>query len=392
MLNLFQKIQRVAGDSIVIPDEVWECEDLKPIDIKVYRLLLKYTKFILSSSKGKKTQDGEPIIDVSMKTLYTKLGVNSATLDSSLKRLEGVKLIHVDRYNGFKKNNHILVLGEFYNLSGTPEEITSSEVEEVAKKEIVRIPIILSSKKKYLEKLRSIGGNTRQEKDILTIAKHYEMLVRKMNRMGGYRSLSVNNPTEHKNWGKFEKLYDLCIKNEWEPKYYLDAQFDKADKYWKNSKFKFPLPQMLCSKASQEYFEKWSKEREEMYAEDLHSKEKLRAQKTLTLKQQVIRDIVRSTEMLSMYCKYGDDEEREQNKALRIYDVWSSYSSAYLYSIPWFKGFLKELEMTGLEHPRLKEVKADFALFDKNKKIQAVIQKTVQMCEEEFDIPANIAI
>lgn len=389
-MNLFQKIEKVAGDSIVIPDSVWECEELKPIDIKVYRLLLKYTKLILSSSKGKVTKDGEPIINVAMKTLYTKLNINSGTLDSSLKRLEGVRLIHVDRYNGFKKNNHILVLGDFFDFD---EVKTDSEVCDVAKKpEIIRVPIILSSKKKYLEKLRSLGGITRGEKEILSIAKHYEMLVRKMNRMGGYRSLSVNNPTEHKNWSKFEKLYNLCKKNEWEPKYYLDAQFDKAEKYWQNSKFKFPLPQMLCSKASQEYFEKWSKEREEMYAEDMHSKEKLRAQKTLSLKQQVIRDIVRTTETLSMYCKYGDEEEREQNKALRIYDSWAGYSSAYLYSIPWFKSFLKELEMTGVEHPRIEQVKADFALYDKNKKIQSVIQKTVKMCEAEFEIPENLAI
>lgn len=389
MLNLFQKIERVAGDSIVIPDSVWECEDLKPIDIKVYRLLLKYTKSILSSSKGKVTKDGEPIINVAMKTLYIKLGINSGTLDSSLKRLEGVRLIHVDRYNGFKKNNHILVLGDFFDFD---EVKTDSEVCDVAKKEIIRIPIILPSKKKYLEKLRSIGGSTRQEKEILSIAQHYEMLVRKMNRMGGYSSLSKNNPTEHKNWSKFEKLFNLCDGKGWEPRYYLDAQFDKADKYWKNSKFKFPLPQMLCSKASQEYFEKWTKEREEIYAEDLHSKEKLRAQKTLSLKQQVIRDIVRSTEMLSMYCNHGTDEEREQSKALRIYDVWSSYSSAYLYSIPWFKSFLKELDMSGSSHPRLPEVKKDFELFDKNKKIQMVIQKTVNMCENEFSIPANLAI
>jgi hypothetical protein len=393
-LNLCEKIAETARDSVVIPDSVWDCEDLKPLDIKLYRVLLQYAKKIFSMDNGKLTIEDEPIIDVSQKTLAQKIGSTVTTTVSCLERLASVRLIHIDKYNGFKKNNHILVLGEFYGIDAKQNE--DEEVYTLPKKKpepIKRIPIMLEkdSKSKYLDKLRTIGGNTRVEKEVIAISKHYEMLVRKMNRMGGYRALS-NNPTEHKNWPKFEKLYNLCKDNGWEARYYLDAQFDRAEKYWKKSKFKFPLPQMLCSKAAQEYFVDWAKEREEMYAQDLHRKEKMRAQKTLTIKQQVIRDIVRTTEMLSLYCKDGEYEERQQSKALKIYDSWGSYSAAYLYSIPWFRDYLKEIIQSGVEHPKLENVQKEFQLYDKSKKLQSVIKKTVSMAEEEFEIPENLVI
>src|SRR5690606_18544754 len=114
--NLIEKIAEKAEGCVVVPDEVWNCDELKPVDIKLYKVLLDYGKLVYSLEHGKTTLDGYPIIDVSQLTLAEKVGVSDRTIQTSLKRLQEVKLIRIDNYRGYKRNNHIILTGEFYGI------------------------------------------------------------------------------------------------------------------------------------------------------------------------------------------------------------------------------------------------------------------------------------
>ena len=403
-MNLVERIFNTDKQVSVIPDSVWECEQLKPLDIKLYKTLLDYGKLIYTLPNGNFTEDNEPIVTVCQETLADRIHVSCVTIQACLKRLVSVGLITVERYRGFKRHNHIIIKGEFFNLEATEEKQLEKEaklkvdrrVYNLPKsKNIRRVPIFTeeTKHKMHMEKLRKIGGKTYREKAIIEIGDHYNMFARLALKTGGYRCLSVKEPWKHKNWVKFDKLYSMCLEKGWDAKLYVEVQFDRANKYWKNSRFKFPLPHMLCSDKAQSYFVGWLEEEEEKAEHETSVKsQKVRSRRTLTAKQQVMRDVIKSTELLSTYTQKGTLKERQESKALNLFDGWNSYSSAYLWSVAWFRDYVKEMESQGVSHPRLESLRKEFALYDKNKKLQEVILKTVEMAEKEFNIPENIVI
>lgn len=399
-LNLIEKIKQFSGNSVSIPDCVWFCEDLKPTDIKLYKVLLDYGKLAYELEHGKITEEGFPIVSVSQDTLASKVGVSDRTIQTCLKRLEKVGLVKVESNRGYKKNNLIILVDSFYEIHASK---TSGEdgrrglrivEKEIKRVPIKRVPIKIDKKKiSYMEKLRELGGMTYTEKAILSISRHYDMLASRFNHLSGYRSLSKRNPQSHKNWKFFERVFYLCRERGWDANLYLEAQFDRARKYWKNNKIKFPLPNMLASEKAIAYFEKFLKDRQEKYQYDLKYKELMRGQKTKTVKQRLIEDIIRTAEYLSMYVREdGDGREREEDKAIRIYHSWESYSPAYLWTIPWFHEFIKELEIAEPDNEKVKEVLAEFEMINRNKKLQEVIKKTVEVVEREYNLPKNIAL
>ncbi|BAK52978.1 hypothetical protein F373_gp166 [Bacillus phage SP-10] len=399
-MNLVERIEDFGKDTVVVPDSVWECEDLLPIDIKVYKIILAYSKLALSLG-GKLTKKGQPIVNVSQKTLAERVRTTVKTLQSSLERLVSVGLIEVQRFRTVNKNNNIMLIGDFYGIDTenpgieTKEERPVKIADKSVKPKLLGDDEVTVTKRfdpeKYKNKLRSIGGKTREEQEIIEIAKHYDMLARKVLKTSGYRSLSIKEPQKHKNWPKFEKYRAFCIEKDFDALVFLDVQFERATNHWKGSKFKFPLPHMLCSSGAEKYFVNWVKEQEEKYGKDVRKSKKLKAKKTESLKTQVIRGIVQTCEKMSRHFEnVKGKQEREETKVLKITEYWMSYSSAYLYSVPWFRDYLEELLGESNPHPRLLEVKDDFSLYDKNKRIQTVISKTVDMSEKEFGIPANL--
>lgn len=389
-LNILERIQERTCGCVCVPDEVWFCDKLTPTDVKLYKVFLDYSRDVLEMKSGKLTQDGVPVITVSQKTLAERVGVSERTIQGCIKRLREVKLILVDDYKGFKRNNNYMLCEEFFEEKGTERRL------EVVEKPIKRVPIIrkaikINKVKSYEEKLRELGGHTYTEKAIIAISNHYNMLASKFNHLSGYRSLPKKNPQTHKNWKYFEKLHRMCVEKGWDSKLYLEAQFERAKKYWKNSKIKYPLPSMLCSEKSQQFFERWYEERKEKYAFDVR-KHKVVARKTESVKQRIIREIVQSIENISMYIIGDTEEERAESKALRIYHSWESYSPSYLYSIPWFKEYLNEIQDAYPDREKIETYMAEFQLFDRSKKLQGVIEKTVEIVENNFDVPSNIAI
>lgn len=402
MFNLIEKIAELSDGCVVVPDEVWFCPDLKPVDIKLYKVLLDYGKLIYTLEHGKTTLDDLPIITVSQETLAEKVGVSDKTIKTSLDRLKAVKLIKIDANRGYKRNNHIILIGDFYGIKYDSRELKPVE-REVKRVPIKRVPIKVSeavkeSKKEeekvqtYKEKLRELGALSYTEKAIVAISKHYEMLASRFNHIGGYRSLSRKDPVTSKNWPYFEKLFNLCRDNGWDANLYLEAQFDRARKYWKNSRIKYPLPKMLCSDKAQKYFVSFLKDREEKYSMEARYVN-MGAKKTESVKQRLMKEIIKSAEYLSMYVKEdADGREREEDKAVRLFHSWESYSPAYLWTIPWFHEFIKELEVNDPENKKIQEVLAEFEMINRSKKLQEVVKRTAEVVEREYKLPGNIAL
>lgn len=398
-LNLVEIITGIAGtDAIVIPDAVWFCPDLTPTDIKLYKVLLDYGSLIYDLPNGKMTLEGYPIVTVSQERLSQKVGVSVKTVQTSLKRLKRVKLIKIDDNNGFKRNNNVILTGEFFGITPAfSRERRLCEVEqEIKRVPIKRVPIKIDrtpAMTSYESKLRELGGFTYKEKAILALSKHYDMLVSQFNHFTGYRSLSKTNPQGHRNWKSFEKLHELCDGKGWEANLYLDAQFDRAKKWWKDSKMKYPTPNMLCSEKSKAYFEKYLEDRAEKYGMDVGGKERIQAQKTVSLKQKTIQDVVRSVESISMYIREDvSAQEQAEDKAVRLFHAWESYSAAYLYSVPWFREYLREVQLAQPDNKRAQQVAEEFSMFDRSKPLQQVIQRAVELSEDQFGVPKNIAI
>lgn len=387
-MNLVEQISNLCG-GICVPDSVWYNPMLTPTDVKLYKVLLDYGKLVYELDNGQITPSGLPVITVSQETLAEKVGVSVRTVQTCLERLKNEKLIKIDSQRGYKRNNHIVLSGEFYGITTEQRRLCVLE-KEIKRKSVKRVPIKLTNT--YEDKLRQLGGFTYSEKAIVVISKHYNMLVSRFNHLTGFNSLPKTNPQKHKNWKQFEKLFNLCREKGWDSNLYLEAQFDRARKYWKNSKIKYPLPNMLCSDKSQEFFVRFLKDREEKYAQDVTRKNIGKATKTQTVKQKAIKDIVTSIEYLSMYVREGEERARAEDKAVRIYHSWETYSPAYLWSVPWFREFAKEMELAQPENVKLQELLNEWAMIDRSKSLQEVILKTVKMAEKSFNIPQNIAI
>jgi DNA-binding transcriptional regulator GbsR (MarR family) len=341
IVNFVESVNEMCSGAVCVPDSVWFHPQLTATDVKLYKVLLDYAQKVLANPKGKVTLSGRPIITVSQLTLAEKVGVSLRTVQTCLGRLKTVKLIEIN-HKGIKRNNFIILSDEFYQgqkQTTVKEERRLKIVEKpkaIKRTPIKRVPIkivtvaVPSNIEKYREKLKELGVVSYSEKAVTDLSKHYDMLASQFNHISGYRSLSRTNPQEHKNWKYFERLTNLCREHSWDAKVYLEAQFDRARKYWKNSKFKFPLPKMLCSEKAQEYFVDYLKDREEKYAQDVNGKERIAGRKTITMRQKLIQDVIYSAKGIALYAKDS------RAKALRVFDAWEAYSPAYLWSIPCF--------------------------------------------------------
>lgn len=385
-MNLVELITGTES-ATAIPDAVWDCPKLTPTDVKVYKVILDFSR------TARTTREGLPIITVSQLTLSERVGVSVKTLQTCLERLKSVKLIQVKGNKGFRQNNDIILTGEFFGLKSVREGRLYVVEKQIKRVPIKRVPIKIDKAPTYEEKLRELGGFTYTEKAVVAVSRHYEMLVSRFNHSSGYRSLPRKDPQTHKNWKSFLKLYNLCRDSGWDVNLYLDAQFDRAKKWWKDSNIKYPMPNMLCSDKSKAYFQRFLEDREQMYGQDVTGKNTLKGQKTISMKQKLIEDVVRSAEYLAMYIREDEDlKGRAEDKAVRLFHAWESYSAAYLYSVPWFREYLKETEKAQPGNKRVKEVLVEFAMIDRSKAMKELINKAVVMAEKQFGIPHNIAI
>jgi len=432
-LNIIERICEIGRDTVVIPDSVWNHPDLKPTDIKLYKVLLDFGKTVFST-KGKTDKFLNPIIDIAQAILAEKVGVTVKTLHSCLARLKEVGLVTIEDYRGFKRNNLITIVGGFFGITAKESKtIDKSETVQKASDKLFEVKEERRNKraeisqnlktpkrenkpdkdkkeeetgdsmennsqslqkddklKEYEAKLRELGGFTPREKAIIGVAKHYEMLVCKHTKKPAHRSLSKKNPMEHKNWKRYEKFLDLCDERGWDANLFLECQFEVAKKYWTGGRY--PYVNMICSEKAQQSFEWFLRDRKEKYALEA-KKFNSGATKTKSMKKVLMEEIVYSAKFLPMYIDQdGDEQQRKEDKAMWIYNSWESFAPAYLWSIPWFRQFIKELQEAQPEDKKVASVVSTFEMINKSKRLQEVVLKTVEVVERQLDIPGNLDI
>ncbi len=221
------------------------------------------------------------------------------------------------------------------------------------------------------------------DEEIIGLSKHYNMLAREFVGRGGYYSLSIKNPKEHKNWKFFLKLSQICEENNWNPKQYLDVQFDKAKKYWSDNHY--PLPSMICSKNAVLFFEKWRKNQDDIQ-EDNPKYNRNKSRKTYSSAyDQLIDEVMRAAKEVDNHMKRyfsnrGFKNFQLVNDKLRyITENYWLLPATYLYSYSFIR---KDPERfisctTDYKYGYTKKVISDikhiFPLLSSNKKMRKIV-------------------
>ena len=221
-----------------------------------------------------------------------------------------------------------------------------------------------------------------KEDDIYELSRHYDMLAMETTHKAGYTSLSLKNPTKHRNWVHFERVYEICIMKGWDPKLYIEAQFERA-KTWKT--MKFPMPNTLYSENALRFFTNYLSTIKQKYEQDTRADKKERGRETKLLRTKIVEDIITSVERLALYIEKSKHEDKAQYKAIRIFQSWAELSPYYLWSVPWFHDVLNELEGKLVEKYR-----AEFDMIRKSPAVQRMINETVLEVEKHYNIPENV--
>jgi hypothetical protein len=201
----------------------------------------------------------------------------------------------------------------------------------------------------------------------------------------GYSVVSMKNPKASKNYIHFERVFEVCRIKGWDTKLYLEAQFDRS-KNW--TKVKFPLPNTLYSLHAFRHFTNYLANIKRTYEKDVGGRAKEKGSVTKTLRQQVIDGIVTTAEILNRYISNTPMDDKEQYKAMKIFQSWGEYSPFYLWSIPWFHQVIKELPPT----KKVQECKKEFERISSSQNIQRLIEITVKQVEEHFNLPDNVSL
>ncbi len=249
---------------------------------------------------------------------------------------------------------------------------------------IERVPIKLPTDIKMKLRLYEKQNETKDE-DILEMIEHYNMLMAKATNKTGFTIVSMRNPKRSKQYIHFERVFEVCRMKGWDLKLYIEAQFDRT-KGWTN--MKYPLPSTLYSLNAFRHFTNYISTLKQTYEKDVGGHKKQKGSVTKSLRQQVIDGIVNTAEMLDMYVSKSSMEDKEQYKAMRIFQSWGEYSPFYLWSVPWFHDMIKELP----DSKKVDEYKREFERISTSKNIQRLIEITVEQVEKHFNLPPNVKI
>ncbi|MNT41490.1 hypothetical protein D3C72_1778500 [compost metagenome] len=106
----------------------------------------------------------------------------------------------------------------------------------------------------------------------------------------------------------------------------------------------------------------------------------------MSLRSQIIEEIVKSADILSSYLQSSTFEDLGQYKLMKVYYSWKELSPYYLYSIPWFREVLDEAGDSGIaEHCR-----KEFQRIDSSESLKRLVKDTVSEVEKYLNIPPNI--
>lgn len=391
-------LNAVVQDHSLFENHINDLDGITAADFKIYYALLNLSKEVYQKNDDSLLTDkGEPMIMLAQRKLAEQSGVSLITVRRSMIRLETVGLIHCKHQRGYGKTGNIItVLESFYDF------ITDEEYEKLVGKNHEEDDRV----EEDLEQLHSQGLMTKQEHEIIDLSAHYNMLAREALGRGGYNSLSKRNPWKHKNWKYFVKLRSLCKENDWNSDQYLDCQFERAQKYWKNSRFKFPLPQMLCSEKAVFYFKDWRSNQDEIQ-EDNPKYNRNKARKTYrSVYSQIIEEVMQAAMKVDHHMQFYFDNRGYQHfqlvneKMKYITENYWLFPASYLYTFAFIrKNPEKMIHHTtdykyGYTWKSQDDIKHTFSLLSSNKKMAQVAIKSRKEIERSdiYFVPGSFDV
>lgn len=338
--NFIEAVIHMHGS--LVPDAVWFHDALRPLDVKVYKVLMDHARQTVKRFKRKYMKDNfYPGVLKSQLTLADRAGCTDKTLRASLARLEEAGFIEqADR--GFGNTHIIYMLGAPLGIKSEWEGLTEREHKATIAYELARQKResgFEGSLKQYRE-WRDMGGLTEHEQEVMKLVAHYSMLARRRTGKTYYSAVSKKDPVNHKNFKKFDQLYTLCQEKGWNPLGYLEFIFDWSNAKWgidpRTGVKRYPYPNQILSAKMQEFFEIELRIQDKKYQLS-ETKQRLKDNETRSIRQDIDIAIERSTRTVAEAVKRRTDIDPALAKVMYVYHHWDSLDPAYLYTLPWFR-------------------------------------------------------
>lgn len=324
------------------------------------------------------------------------------------------------------------VLCQYWDIklikSFSEKETTNQEFDEAISKEIatlediIRIPcqkyvlkpelnldkkpvnekslrVIKRCQEVHEEILSSSGFRDARDYDVFDIADYYDLLAMKAMHTTGFQCVSRKGEFRRSlNWRFLNRIYDLCVKNNFDYKIYMDAQFERV-KYWRNHQVRPFLNQCFSENAVKSYHN---------YIKDYKGKYSITGDikvkpivKVKRVKKSEGKSLLylEALETFQKDCKKIElgiqlDKKKKIFKDAGLTDLdftheyviehWLTLSAEYLSTIPWI---LKYLE-TYPKNKYLTELIDDIQRYQKSNKVSTLLKKALREVETSMNLPS----
>lgn len=254
---------------------------------------------------------------------------------------------------------------------------------------IKRVPIIDPEARcqSFMDKVQAKRDELINDKAILKIAHYYEYKCRLVNGVTGWRCLSVNNYKNHRNWKHLTRIYELCTKNHYDYKVYIDSQFARV-KNWKH-KVKYPYLNQCYSDLAIKAYESYVKAYSEMYSVTGTTKPKTEIPKSC--KDEIIDTIIQDCDHFVTLQQKAPKMRKyrgltpQQIKFMYIADNVTIFSQYYWASLPWSVDYLQ-----AFDSPYVKEMVEMIQKLQQSKSMMKLIRLIVPEVERQMHVVATL--
>lgn len=230
---------------------------------------------------------------------------------------------------------------------------------------------------------------TEKEQEIMGLVHYYEYKCRVVTGKAGWRSLG-NNFREHKNWKYFTRIFDMCEKNHWNYKIYIDAQFDRV-RFWTHDNCKgYPYPNQFFSEGAIRYFHRYQRDYQQRHSVD-GSAVRMKTAKVVSYQDEVINAVIKDCDHFVQFLKIAPKQRKYQGLTLEqmkfgyIIDHVASLSQYYWASLPWAVPYLRRFST-----PWVVELTTLVAQIQSSRSMVNTINQIVDEVENQLGIPHTI--
>lgn len=329
-------------------------------------------------------EDKEAIVDVTSSTTNEPV-----TEDDQLKDTQEFKTCPKNCYEVVLEDGVVIVVDKSVQrmpITITKTPISTPRIPDVALQRKERSKRMME---KILQERDRLFVLTAKEQEIMKVAHYYEYKCRVATGKSGWRSLG-NNFREHRNWKYFIRIFEMCQKNKWNYKIYIDAQFDRV-RFWTHPNCKgYPYPNQFFSDKAIKYFHKYQQDYQQRYSVD-GTPARVKVSKVVSYQEEVINAVIKDCDHFVQFFKIAPKQRKyqgltpEQMKFGYIIDHVASLSQYYWASLPWAVSYLKRFST-----PWVVELTSTVAKIQSSKSMVNIISQIVDEVENQLGIPHTV--